>query len=421
MLYHLHEFQRAWLDPFAHLAGAVAQQLRDPHNPVGRLPGARTVAANQALFHRLARRYGKPSFGLDEVEAHGARVRVSEQVVAATPFCRLVRFARATDDPELAAVLARDVRVMVTAPLSGHHASLVRDTIKSLLHDHDVYVTDWVDAREVPLRDGSFSLDDYVTTVQRFIRTLGAGDLHVLAVCQPTVPVLAAIALLAQAGEATPRTMTLMGGPVDARISPTAVNRLATERSYAWFERNMTYTVPGIYPGAGRKVYPGFLQLTAFVSMNPDRHLSSYRDYWRDVRRGAEGSAGCEAHERFYDEYNAVLDMDAAYYLETVRVVFQDFALARGAWDVHGVRVRPAAITATALATIEGEQDDISGPGQTEAAQTLCSSLRPDQRMHHVAPGCGHYGVFSGSKWRTSIYPRVRDFIREHSAAQLTG
>ncbi len=419
MLYHLHEFQRAWLDPFAHLAGAVAQQLTDPHNPFARLPGARTVAANQALFHRIARRYGKPAFGLDAVEVGGRTVRVTEQVVADEPFCRLVRFARMSDDAELARQLDEAPKVLVCAPLSGHFASLVRDTLKSLLADHDVYVTDWVNAREVPLSEGTFSLGDYIHTVQRFIRQLGASELHVVAVCQPTVPVLAAVSLLAQAGEDTPRTLTLMGGPIDARRNATAVNRLATERTIGWFERNMIHRVPGVYPGAGRRVYPGFMQLTAFVSMNPQRHWASYRDYWRDVRKGKDGAAARVAHERFYDEYNAVLDMDAPYYLETVREVFQEFSLARGTWDVGGVRVDPSAITDTALATVEGENDDISGLGQTEAAHDLCTGLSPSQRLHYVAPNCGHYGVFSGSRWRDTTYPLVRDFIRTHHTPRL--
>jgi len=287
--------------------------------------------------------------------------------------------------------------------------------VRALLQDHDVYVTDWSDAREVPLAAGSFGLASYVRTVQRCIRALGARALHLVAVCQPVAPALAAVALMAQAGEPTPRSLTLMGGPVDARRSPTAVNRLATGRPIEWFERHMIHVVPDRYPGRGRRVYPGFLQLGAFMAMNRRRHLGAHGRYWLDHLRGPGGAAGRAAHERFYDDYNAVLDMDAAYYLDTVRLVFQDFALARGTWLVDGERVRPGAITDSALLTIEGELDDISGPGQTEAAHALCSGVPAARRAHHTAPGCGHYGIFSGRRWREGVYPRLRAFIRAHA------
>lgn len=410
MLYHLHELHRSALDPLAHLAGAGARLLAD--SPLSRLPGARLLGANQALLHRVARRYDKPAFALERVTVDGREVHVAERLVASAAFCRLIHFVRASDDPRLAEALARQPKVLVCAPLSGHHASLLRDTVRSLLADHDVYVTDWLDAREVPLSAGSLGLDGYVRTIQRFIRLLDPRALHVVAVCQPTAPVLAAVALLAQAGEPTPRSLTLMGGPVDARRSPTAVNRLATERPLAWFARNLIHLVPDRYPGRGRRVYPGFLQLGAFVAMNKRRHLGAHASYWLDHLRGPAGAAARAAHERFYDDYNAVLDMDADYYLDTVRVVFQEFALARGTWTVEGERVRPDAITDTCLLTIEGELDDISGPGQTEAAHALCSGLSPARKHHHTAPGCGHYGIFSGQRWRAGIYPRLRQFIR---------
>ena len=411
MLYSFHELQRTLLGPLARTAEATAAWLEGQD-----LFPARLARANLALLHRTIRPYDKPAFGLPTVIAHGREVAVVEHVVVTTPFCRLLRFARSSDHAPTGAALAADPRVLVCAPLSGHHPTLLRDTIATLLHDHDVYVTDWIDAREVPVERGVFHLDDYVLLVERFLRELGAADLHVVSVCQPTVPVLAAVARMAAAGDTTPRTLTLMGGPIDARVSPTVVNKLATDRSLAWFEANMIHRVPANHAGRGRAVYPGFLQLTAFVMMNPTRHADAYRTYWFDQLRGDAGAAAVRAHEKFYDEYNAVLDMDAAYYLDTVRLVFQDFALARGTWDVAGERVAPAALTATALFTIEGAHDDISGLGQTAAAHTLCSSLAADQRAHLVADGCGHYGLFSGHRWREQIYPELRAFIAAHDA-----
>lgn len=414
MLYRLHEIQRRVLDPVAQLAGAGARLLCDPEGPLAYVPAARLVGANQALLHRVARRYDKPAFAIDRVEVRGREVQVREQVVVDEPFCRLVRFVRASDDPRVASRLRDDPRVLVCAPLSGHHASLLRDTVRSLLAEHDVYVTDWSDAREVPTAAGSFALADYVRTIERCVRALGARSLHVVAVCQPVAPVLAAVARMAAAGEATPRTLTLMGGPVDARRSPTAVNRFAIERPIEWFERNLIEVVPGRYAGRGRRVYPGFLQLTAFVAMNKRRHLKAYAGYWLDALRGAAGAEQRAAHERFYDDYNAVLDMDAAYYLDTVRVVFQEHELARGVWAIDGELVRLDAITETALLTVEGELDDISGAGQTRAALELCRGVADDRKQHHTAPGCGHYGIFSGQRWRGGVYPVLRAFIAGH-------
>jgi poly(3-hydroxybutyrate) depolymerase len=420
VLYLLHDLQRAWMDPVSAYTGATAQLLRDPRNPLSSALPVRWAAANHALLHRITKRYDKPAFALGEVDAHGDRVLVRENVLVKEPFCQLVHFERTSTSHEVLDRLATDPKVLVCAPLSGHHATLVRDTIRSLLHDHDVYVTDWLDAREVPLSADTFSLDDYVHTVQRYVRHLGARGLHLVAVCQPTVPVLAAISLMAQDGEATPATLTLMGGPVDARRSPTEVNRLATTRSYEWFEKNMIHRVGAGHAGVGRRVYPGFLQLTSFLAMNPERHLEAHWTYWRDTLRGRAGEEGQRTHERFYDEYNAVLDMDAPYYLETVRRVFQEYALARGTFEVAGHRVEPRAITDTALFTIEGEHDDVAGRGQTEAAQELCAGLADSRRRHLVAPGCGHYGVFSGHRWRESTYPELRDFIRSfHHPRQL--
>jgi poly(3-hydroxybutyrate) depolymerase len=420
MAYHFHELQRRLLSPLAAGADIASRTLQHPLNPLSRLPPVRALGASHALFHRLAKRYHKQPWQIDTVLAHGATVSIAEEVIVDEPFCRLVRFARRAENAEVALRLEQDPRVFVCAPLSGHHSTLLRDTIQTLLQDHDVYVTDWQDAREVPLAEGVFHLDDYVHTIMRFLRLLGAASLHVVSVCQPTIPVLGAVSLLAQAGEATPRTLTLMGGPIDARKSPTEVNLFALQHPIDWLEKNMIHKVPGPYAGKGRRVYPGYLQLTAFVMMNPKSHFKSYLRYWVDSVKGASGAAGRETHERFYDEYNAVLDMDAAYYLDTVRVVFQEFALAAGTWDVRGVRVRPEAITGTAIFTIEGERDDISGLGQTEAAHGLCASIPDVMRKHHVERGAGHYGIFAGRKWRENIYPEVRDFIRAH-ARGLTG
>jgi poly(3-hydroxybutyrate) depolymerase len=408
MLYSLYELQRNLVAPLGDLAGATVDLLTGQDW----LP-ARLLRANCALLHRSTKSYGRPAFGLATVIAHGREVAVVEETVVTRPFCRLRRFARRSDDPATAAALAGDPRVLVCAPLSGHHPTLLRDLVATLLQDHEVFLTDWRDAREVEVAAGPFHLDDYVAWIQAFVRELGAENLHVVAVCQPTVPVLAAIALMAAGGEPTPRTLTLMGGPIDARISPTVVNRLATEHPLAWFESTMIHRVPAGYPGCGRAVYPGFLQLAAFVLMNPQRHADAYRAYWFDQVSGAT-EAG-RVHERFYDEYNAVLDMDAAYYLDTVRLVFQEFALARGIWDIAGERVRPAAITTTALFTIEGADDDISGLGQTAAAHALCTGIPEARKRHLVVDGCGHYGLFAGRRWRESIYPALRASIRERT------
>ncbi|MFO0638952.1 MAG: polyhydroxyalkanoate depolymerase [Polyangiaceae bacterium] len=417
MLYRLHELQRSLLDPMAQIAGVVSTTLRDPTSPYAKLPFARTVGANQGIVHRLTKRFEKPPFGIERVMAHGREVHVAEDVILEEPFCELVRFSRSTDDPAVAEKLKNDPKILVCAPLSGHHATLLRDTVRSLVAVADVYITDWIDARDVPVSAGEFRLDDYVHTLERYMRHLGAKDIHVIAVCQPTVPALGAVALLAARGEDTPRSLTLMGGPIDARKNPTQVNELATKKPLSWFEKRLVHKVPKAFAGAGRRVYPGFLQLTAFVAMNPSRHAEAYWDYWFDLMKGTKGEAGSLQHERFYDDYNAVLDMDAAYYLDTVKTVFQEFSLAKGTWDVDGERVRPEAITKTALLTIEGELDDICGIGQSEAAHGLCYAIPPEKKKHVLAQGVGHYGIFSGSKWREKIFPVVHEFVREHDKA----
>jgi len=411
MLYQLYETQRALLSPFAEFATASAKLYSHPLSPFAQAPGAQRVSAGFELMHRLTKEYEKPEFGITSINVGGVDIVVQENVAIEKPFCKLLRFKRFTDDAKVLTKMRDQPSVLVVAPLSGHHSTLLRDTVRLLLQDHKVYITDWVDARMVPTESGAFHLDDYVHYVQEFIRHVGP-DVNVISVCQPTVPVLAAISLLASGGEKTPRTMVMMGGPIDARKSPTAVNNLAMNKSHEWFENNVIYRVPPNYPGAGRAVYPGFLQHTGFVAMNPDRHLTAHYDFFLDLVRGDDDSA--ESHRQFYDEYNAVLDMPAEYYLDTIKVVFQDFALVNGNWKVAGELVRPQDIKTTALLTVEGELDDISGSGQTAAALDLCKGVPKTRKRHYEVKGAGHYGIFSGRRWREFAYPEIRDFILKH-------
>ncbi len=420
MLYQIYETQRSLMEPFADFAQAAAKLYSNPLSPFGQNPMAQRVSAGYDLMYRLGKDYEKPVFGLQKVRVGGVEVAIHERVEIDKPFCELRRFKRFTDDSDTLTQLKGQPAVLIVAPLSGHYATLLRDTVKTMLKDHKVYITDWKNARMVPLSEGAFHLDDYVNYVEEFIRHLQGiyGNCHVISVCQPTVPVLAAISLMASRGETTPLSMTMMGGPIDARKSPTAVNNLAMNKSFSWFENNVIYRVPSSFPGAGRRVYPGFLQHTGFVAMNPDRHATSHYDYFKDLIKGDDASV--EAHRKFYDEYNAVLDMDADYYLETIKVVFQEFALVNGSWDVRnpeGVpeRVRPQDIKTTALFTVEGELDDISGSGQTEAAHGLCSGIPKAHQQHMEAQGAGHYGIFSGRRWREVVYPAVKAFISRYN------
>ena len=408
MLYQLYEAQRALMAPFADFAAATAKLYKHPLSPFTHTPGAGRLAAGFELLHRLGMDYEKPEFEITHVTSGGIDVVVQEQVALEKPFCRLIRFKRFSDDGDTLDRMKTQPAVLVVAPLSGHHSTLLRDTVKSLLQDHKVYITDWTDARMVPADAGPFHLDDYIAYVQEFIGHIGP-DVHVISVCQPTVPVLAAVSLLASAGKPTPLSMTMMGGPIDARKSPTAVNNLAMNRSYEWFENNVIYRVPQNYPGAQRRVYPGFLQHTGFVAMNPDRHATAHYDYFLDLVRGDDDST--DAHRKFYDEYNAVLDLPAEYYLDTIKTVFQDFSLVKGTWEVDGHLVRPQDIKTTALLTIEGELDDISGAGQTKAAHGLCTGVPKERQFHYDVEGAGHYGIFSGRRWRDIVYPQVRNFI----------
>lgn len=411
MLYQLYETQRALMAPFSEFASASAKLYNHPLSPFAHTPMAQRISAGFDLLHRLAKEYEKPEFGITSATVDGVDVAVQEQVALAKPFCRLLRFKRFSDDSHVLALMKRQPTVLVVAPLSGHHSTLLRDTVKSLLQDHKVYITDWTDARMVPESEGPFHLDDYVAYVQEFIRLIGP-SVHVISVCQPTVPVLAAVSLQSSNDDIVPRTLTMMGGPIDARKSPTAVNNLAMNKSHGWFETNVIYRVPPNFPGAGRRVYPGFLQHTGFVAMNPDRHLQSHYDYFRHLIAGDDDSA--EAHRQFYDEYNAVLDMPAEYYLDTIKTVFQDFALVNGTWEVNGQLVRPQDITKSALLTIEGELDDISGAGQTRAAHDLCTGIPKPRQFHYDVVGAGHYGIFSGRRWREKVYPEVKAFIARY-------
>lgn len=419
MLYQLYEAQRSIMEPFSDLAQVASRMFSNPALPLAQLPLAQRVSAGYDLLHRLGKDYEKPVFGIPTVDVDGVEVAIHERVEVDKPFCELRRFKRFSDDTATLAKLKDQPVVLIVAPLSGHYATLLRDTVRTMLKDHKVYITDWKNARLVPLSEGEFHLDDYVNYVQSFIRHLQGiyGNCHVISVCQPTVPVLAAVSLMASRGEKLPLSMTMMGGPIDASKSPTAVNNLATQRSFEWFENNVIYRVPDKFPGAGRRVYPGFLQHSGFVAMNPDRHANSHYDYFQNLIKGDNESA--EAHRQFYDEYNAVLDMDADYYLETIQTVFQDFKLVNGTWDVRSEqgkveRVRPQDIQGIGLLTVEGELDDISGSGQTAAAHDLCTQIPATHRMHYEAKGAGHYGIFSGRRWREMVYPVVKSFILAH-------
>jgi len=416
MLYELFETQRALMSPFSEFAYTSAKLYSHPLSPFSHTPLAPRVSAGLGLMHRLSKEYEKPEFNIHSVNVDGVDVAVQQRTALTKPFCRLLRFKRFTDDPGLLTKMKDQPTVLVVAPLSGHHSTLLRETVRELLRDHKVFITDWTDARMVPLDAGSFHLDDYVAYVQDFIRHIGP-EVHVISVCQPTVPVLAAVSLMASHGEATPRTLTMMGGPIDARLSPTKVNDLATDKHHSWFEINVIHRVPQNYPGRGRRVYPGFLQHAGFMAMNPGRHLKSHYDYYLHLMRGEDENA--DTHRDFYDEYNAVLDMPAEYYLDTIKTVFQDFALVNGTWKVKGELVRPQDIEHSALLTIEGELDDISGAGQTRAAHGLCARIPEAHRYHFDVKGAGHYGIFSGRRWREKVYPKVRDFITKYHAAPL--
>jgi polyhydroxyalkanoate depolymerase len=400
----IYQAYQAWADlalPFRGMAAlsalAMRSQLLSPLAP----PWWSGLAAAWEMVARTGLTHHRPPYGIDRIAAGGQEVAVHEEIADRTPFATLLRFRKH--------VAASQPRVLLVAPMSGHFATLLRGTVRTMLPDHDVYLTDWHNARDVPLEAGPFGLDDFIDHVIRFLEVLGP-ESHVVAVCQPCVAVLAAVALMAQARHpAEPRSMTLMAGPIDARVSPTRVNALATGRPLEWFRRHLIGLVPWRYRGAMRPVYPGFVQLAAFMSMNVERHLNAHGDLHRHLARGDVEKA--RATRSFYDEYFAVADLPAEFYLETVQKVFQEHLLPLGRLESRGRRVEPRAIRRTALFTVEGEKDDICAVGQTVAAQELCAGLRPYLRRHHVQIGAGHYGVFNGLRWQNEIYPQLRSVI----------
>ena len=422
MLYQAYETQRTLMEPFVDFAQAAAKMYGSTTGPLAQNPFVQRMAAGYGLIYRLGKDYEKPTFGIQTISDGQVEIAIHERIEIDKPFCELRRFKRFSDDTDVLAKLKDQPAVLIVAPLSGHYATLLRDTVKTMLKDHKVYITDWKNARLIPLSEGEFHLDDYVNYVQEFIRHLQGkyGNCHVISVCQPTVPVFAAISLMASRGETTPLSMTMMGGPIDARKSPTSVNNLAVNKPFSWFENNVIYKVPSNFAGVGRRVYPGFLQHTGFVAMNPSNHANSHFDYFKNLVKGDEASA--EVHRKFYDEYNAVLDMDADYYLETIDVVFQKYKLVNGTWDVKSVkgqleRVKPGDIKTTRVMTVEGELDDISGSGQTRAALEMCTGVPAAHKKHFEALGAGHYGIFSGRRWREAVYPAVTAFILEANKA----
>jgi len=407
VLYHLHELQRRFLNPLSVWAQATSELFSSPYSPLSYTPLSRRLSAGYDLLHRVGKHYEKPEFGLKSTRIGEADVPVVEEVQIEKPFCRLLHFKRVFPAKSKRPA---DPKVLIIAPLSGHHSTLLRDTVRALLPDQDVWITDWTDARLVPITAGPFHLDDYVDYVIEFVRALGP-DVHLISVCQPTVPVLAAVSLMASRNDPKmPKSMTMMGGPIDTRKSPTQVNALAKRKNFEWFENNVIFKVPSAYPGYLRKVYPGFLQHAGFVAMNPDRHLNSHWDYYLDLVKGDLDDV--EGHRAFYDEYNAVLDLPAEYYLDTIKIVFQEHRLPNGTWKVRGELVKPEDIKTVALFTIEGELDDISGSGQTQAAHDLCKAIPKARKKHLTAKGAGHYGIFSGRRWRDEISPQIKSFIR---------
>ncbi|WP_366657105.1 polyhydroxyalkanoate depolymerase [Fodinicurvata sp. EGI_FJ10296] len=405
MLYDFHDANHAFFTPVRMMAHATKNVLNNPFVPASYTWPGQAMAAGADVLTHITERREKPVWGIDSVEVRGRKLAVTQDIVRTREFCDLVHFR--TDRTDAVPT------ILVVAPMSGHFATLLRGTVTKLLEDHDVYVTDWKDARDVPLESGRFGLEVYIDYVMDYMRTLGSGT-HVLAVCQPAPLVLAATALMAARGEsAQPRTMTLMGGPVDPRAAPTGVTDLAQSHTLDWFERAAVYDVPRHYEGRRRRVYPGFLQLSAFISMNASRHVNAHLKMYENLIKGDGDSV--EAHRAFYDEYLAVMDIPAEFYLETLSEIFQEYKLPRGTMTWRGEPVVPSVITDTALCTIEGEFDDISAPGQTLAAHDMCSGLSSDQRENILQEGVGHYGIFNGRRWRELIYPRLKDFIYRHS------
>ena len=409
--YWLYEMSQASLNPARALADATRLFYRNPANPMAHTQFGKTMAAAAELFERSTRRYGKPKWNIESTLIGGERVPVHASAVWERPFCRLMHFERIFERRPR----RPQPRLLIIAPMSGHYSTLLRGTVEGFLPNHDVYITDWADARMVPLAQGSFDLDDYIDYVISMLHLL-SGDVHVMAVCQPSVPVLAAVARMEADGDPyVPHSMVLTGGPIDTRVNPTAVNTLAERRGTDWFRRNVITKVPFPNPGFMRDVYPGFLQLNGFVSMNLERHIEAHRNLYLNLVKGDGDSA--QKHREFYDEYLAVMDLCAEFYLQTVDTVFVRHALPQGKMTHRGARVDPAAIRRVALLTVEGEKDDISGLGQTQAAHALCVNIPAERKSHWLQPGVGHYGVFNGSRFRAEIAPRISDFILSNNGS----
>jgi poly(3-hydroxybutyrate) depolymerase len=414
-MYWLYEMGLAALDPARALADATRLYYKNPANPFTHTTYGKSVAAAMELFERSTRRYGRPEWQIDSTTVGGERVPVHITTVWERPFCRLLHFERAFQRTPR----RPQPKLLIVAPMSGHYATLLRGTVEAFLPNHDVYITDWRSARSVPLGEGRFDLDDYVDYVISMLHMLG-GDVHVIAVCQPSVPVLAAAALMeADKDPYAPHSMVLMGGPIDTRINPNAVNRLAVSRGLDWFRSHVITKVPFPHPGVMRDVYPGFLQLHGFMSMNLDRHIEAHHNLFLHLVKGDGDSA--QKHREFYDEYLAVMDLAAEFYLQTVDTVFVRHSLPKGEMTHRGRRIEPAAIQRVALMTVEGENDDISGVGQTEAAHRLCPNIPDDLKVHYVQPSVGHYGVFNGSRFRAEIAPRIADFVLSNNGGRGGG
>ena len=410
LAYAWYEGMRAWLTPARIAADMTRHSLQNPTNPMTYSPLARSTAAACEMFERVTRRYGKPAFGLDSTNIDGVEVPVSERIVWSRPFCNVIAFDRGL----VRAPAKPDPKLLIVAPMSGHYATLLRGTVEAMLPSHQVFITDWADARMVPLFEGRFDLDTYIDYLCDLFRDLGP-DLHVMAVCQPAVPVMAAVAVTEAAGSPNvPISMTLMGGPIDTTRSPTAVNCLAQDRGMAWFEKNTITVVPPTYPGFFRRVYPGFLQLSGFMAMNFERHVTAHTDMFHHLVTGDGDSA--EKHRDFYDEYLAVMDLTAEFYLQTIQTVFVDHDLPRGLMRHRDELVDLKAIRRCAILAVEGENDDISGVGQTKAALDLTPNLPDSRKAYHLQESVGHYGVFNGSRYRTIIAPRIAQFMRDMEA-----
>ena len=415
MLYHFYELNRAALAPLRTAAQWGQTMLRSPMNPLRQTLAGRTLTAGIDVFESATRRYGKPAFGLTETRINGQPVAVTQRQVWHHPFCSLQHFQR---DPAALAKLRgtqhKDPKVLIVAPMSGHYATLLRGTVEAMLPEHDVYITDWEDAREVPLNIGRFDLDDFIDSLIAMMQHLGP-DTHVIAVCQPGPAVLAATALMAEDNDpAGPASLIIMGSPIDPRRSPTLPNKLAEERPLQWFRDHVISRVPFTHPGSFRRVYPGFVQLSSFLTMNKETHADAQYQFFKSLIKGDDD--GENKHRTFYNEYLAVMDLTEEFYLQTIKDIFQDHLLPRGKFMHRGRLVKLECITKTALMTVEGEEDDISGIGQTQAAHDLCVNIPQDRQTDYIQPGVGHYGVFNGSRFRTEIQPRIHDFIRSFPA-----